>query len=128
MNDTLRPLTIERQRLDRALTEAAKRADPVSRAQIEAFENALRLRRRGSLAHGASLRGEIDELTMPEITDPGIFGTERTINLLDHVIEAVLPGLDANEDVTSIAKAMLEEEIERRRDLQARLDEEGGVE
>lgn len=128
MNDTLRPVGIERQHLDRALTEAKKRADPVSRAQIEAFENALRVRRRGSLAHGASLRGEIDHLTMPEITDPGIFGTERTMNLLDHVISAVLPRLDANEDVASIAKAMLEEEIDRRRDLQSRLESEGNLE
>lgn len=128
MNEPLRPVTIDRQRLDRALTEAAKRADPVSRSLIEAFENAVRLRRRGSLAHGASLRGEIDQLTMPEITDPGIFGNERSMNLLDHVITAILPNLDANEDVTSIAKAMLEEEIDRRRELQARIDEEGGLE
>jgi hypothetical protein len=128
MNETLRPVTIDRQRLDRALTEAAKRADPVSRAQIEAFESAIRVRRRGSLAHGASLRGDIDRLTMPEITDPGIFGNERTMSLLDHVISAVLPHLDANEDVTSIAKAMLEEEIDRRRDLQARMDDESGLE
>ncbi|MEB2847430.1 hypothetical protein GAO09_24900 [Rhizobiales bacterium RZME27] len=128
MNEPLRPVTIDRQRLDRALTEAAKRADPVSRAQIEAFENAVRVRRRGSLAHGASLRGEIDQLTMPEITDSGIFGNERSMNLLDHVITAILPNLDANEDVTSIAKAMLEEEIDRRRELQARIDEEGGPE
>jgi len=128
MNDTLRPITTERQRLDRALSEAAKRADPVSRSQIEAFESALRLRRRGSLAHGSSLRGEIDQLTMPEISDPGIFGAERTMNLLEHVINAILPDLDANEDVTSIARAMLEEEIDRRRDLQSRLESEGSIE
>jgi hypothetical protein len=127
MNEPLRPVAIDRQRLDRALSEAAKRADPVSRSQIEAFENAVRLRRRGSLAHGASLRGEIDQLTMPEITDPGIFGNERAMNLLDHVITAILPHLDANEDVTSIAKAMLKEERDRRRDLQARMDEESGL-
>jgi hypothetical protein len=65
---------------------------------------------------------------MPEITDPGIFGNERTMNLLDHVINSVLPNLDTTEDVASIAKAMLEEEIDRRRDLQARMDEEGGAE
>lgn len=128
MNETLRPVTIERQRLDKALTEAAKRADPVSRAQIEAFESALRVRRRGSLAHGASLKGEIDQLTMPEIKDSGIFGNERTMSLIDHVITAVLPRLDANEDVTSIARAMLEEEVDRRRDLQARMDEGGDIE
>lgn len=128
MNETLRPVTIERQRLDKALTEAAKRADPVSRAQIEAFESALRVRRRGSLAHGASLKGEIDQLTMPEIKDSGIFGNERTMSLIDHVITAVLPRLDANEDVTSIARVMLEEEVDRRRDLQARMDEGGDIE
>lgn len=128
MNETLRPVVIDRQRLDRALTEAGKNADPVSRAQIAAFETALRVRRRGSLSHGASLRGEIDHLTMPEISDPGIFGNERTISLLAHVIDSILPGLDTTEDVTSIAKAMLEEEIDRRRDLQVRMDEEDSAE
>jgi hypothetical protein len=127
MNDALRPVTVDRQRLDRALSDAAKRTDPVSRAQIEAFESALRVRRRGSFAHGASLHGEIERLTMPEVTDPGIFSNERTMNLLNHVITAVLPRLDANEDVTAIAKAMLEEEIDRRRELQSRIDDESGV-
>lgn len=128
MNDTLRPVTIERQRLDRALSEAAKRADPISRSQIEAFESAVRLRRGGSLAHGSSLRREIDQLIMPEISDPGIFNTERTMNLLEHVINTILPLLDTEAEVTSIARAMLEEEITRRRDLQSRLELEGSVE
>lgn len=128
MNEPLRPVTVDRQRLDRALTEAAKRADPVSRSQIEAFEKAVRLRRRGSLAHGTSLRGDIEQLTMPEISDPGIFGNERSMSLLNHVITTILPHLDSNEDVTSIAKAVLEEEIDRRRELQSRIDAESGVE
>lgn len=125
MSEVVRPITVERQRLDRALIEAGRRADPVSRAQIEAFEAALRIRRRGSLAQGSSLRGEIDRLTMPEISDPGIFVAARTMDLLDHIIGSVLPGLDTSEDVASIAKAMLEEEIDRRRDLEARLEAEG---
>jgi hypothetical protein len=116
---------VERQRLDRALIEAGKRTDAVSRAQIEAFEAMLRVRRRASLGRGASLRGEIDRLTMPEVSDPGIFTASRTMDLLHHVIQSVLPRLDANEDVASIAKAMLEEEIESRRDLEARLEEAG---
>jgi len=104
---------------------AGRRAYAVSRAQIDAFEAALRVRRRGSMAQGASLRREIDELTMPEISDPGIFNAPRTMALLDHVIDAILPSLDTSEDVASIAKAMLKEEIERRRDLEERLMAEG---
>ncbi|WP_343315008.1 hypothetical protein AAIB41_15965 [Brucella sp. BE17] len=129
MSDVIRPVPVERpgerQRLDRALTEAGRRADAVSRAQIAAFEAALRIRRRGSTAQGASLRREIDALTMPEISDPGIFNAPRTMALLDHVIEEILPSLDTSEDVTSIAMAMLKEEIERRRDLEERLIAEG---
>lgn len=128
MSEPLRPVAVDRQRLDQALTEAAKRADPVSRSQIEAFEKAVRVRRRGSLAHGLSLRGEIEQLTMPAISDPSIFGNERSMSLLNHVIKTILPHLDSNEDVTSIAKAILEEEIDRRRELQARLEAEGDVE
>lgn len=129
VSEVIRPLPVERpgerQRLDRALAEAGRRADAVSRAQIEAFEAALRIRRRGSSAQGASLRREIDELTMPEISDPGIFNAPRTMALLDHVIDAILPSLDTSEDVASIAKAMLKEEIDRRRDLEERLMAEG---
>ncbi len=129
MSEVIRPLPVERpgerQRLDRALAEAGRRADAVSRAQIEAFEAALRIRRRGSSAQGASLRREIDELTMPEISDPGIFNAPRSVSLLDHVIDAILPSLDTSEDVASIAKAMLKEEIDRRRDFEERLMAEG---
>jgi len=129
VSEVIRPLPVERpgerQRLDRALAEAGRRADAVSRAQIEAFEAALRIRRRGSTSQGASLRREIDELTMPEISDPGIFNAPRTMALLDHVIDAILPSLDTSEDVASIAKAMLREEIDRRRDLEERLMAEG---
>lgn len=127
MNDAVRPVAVERQRLDKALIEAGRRADPISRAQIEAFEAALRVRRRGSLAQGASLRREIDHLTMPEISDSGIFSAPRTMALLDHVIDSILPYLDTGEDVTSIAKAMLEEEIQSRRDLEERIEAAGGI-
>ena len=127
MSDSLRPLAVDRRRLDAVPAKAATRTEPVGRSQIEAFENAMRVRLRSSLAHGTSLRGVVDQLIIPRIADPGIFGNERAIQLLEHVITAILPTLDANEDVTFIAKAMLEEEIARRHDLQACIDEEGGL-
>lgn len=117
---------IERHRLDNALVTAGQSADAATRAQIAAFEAILRHRRRGTSARGKSLREEIELLTMPEITDPGIFMAGRMTDLLAHVITDILPNLDMTDDVLSITSAMLQEEIESQRDIQDRITGEGG--
>lgn len=114
---------IDRHRLDTALVNAGQSADPVTRAQIAAFEAILRGRRRTTKGH--SLRDEIEALTMPEISDPGIFASGRMTDLLAHVISEILPRLDMTEDVLAITQAMLEEEIASQRDIQDRLGDGG---
>ena len=118
MSDVTGP--IERQRLDRAL-ESGRTADPATRAQIEAFEAMLRGRGRKSPPRRGSLSEEIDRLVMPEIDDPVIFNAGRSLDLLGHVIDTILPGLGADDDVAMIAEAVLTEEVDRRREIEERL-------
>lgn len=117
MSEITRP--IERQRLDRALVDASRKADPATRLQIETFEIMLR-GRRGTLRQ-TSLREEIELLVMPEIGDSGIFGAARSLDLLGYVVDVILPQFDADEEVSAIAGAVLEEEIERRQMIEERL-------
>jgi hypothetical protein len=119
MSDIARP--IERQRLDRALVDAGRKADPATRVQIEAFEVMLRGRR--APARQTSLREEIEQLVMPEIVDPGIFNAGRSLDLLAHVVDVVLPRLGADEEISALAGAVLEEEIARRREIEERMKE-----
>jgi hypothetical protein len=108
-----------RQRLDRALVEAARDPNPATRAQVQAFEGMLRGRRRPAAA-GASLRDEIDRVAMPEIDDPAIFRGARTRELLEYVLAEVLPRLDAQDEVVAIADGLLREEIARQEEIEAR--------
>lgn len=117
---------VERHRLDSALVTAGQSADAVTRAQIAAFDNILRQRRRKT-AQGSSLRDEIESLTMPEISDPGIFAAGRMTDLLAHVITEILPQLEMSEDVQAITQAMLQEEIDSQRDIRERISDEGGA-
>lgn len=113
----------DRHRLDTALVTAGQSADAATRTQIAAFESILRNSRRGKAAGRNSLRDEIERLTMPEISDPGIFAAGRMSDLLSHVIEEILPHLDMPEDVLDITEAMLREEIDSQREIQDRIGE-----
>lgn len=115
----------DRHRLDTALVTAGQSADAATRAQIAAFESILRNSRRGKAAGRNSLRDEIERLTMPEISDPGIFAAGRMNDLLSHVIEEILPHLDMPDDLLGITEAMLREEIESQNEIQDRIGEGG---
>lgn len=112
-----------RQRLDRALVEATRDAGAVTRAQVEAFEAMLRARRRAN-ARAGSLQDEIDQIAMPEIADSGIFRAGRPREILQYVLQQVLPRLDAEDEVLAIAQTLLGEEISRQEDIEARRSED----
>lgn len=116
---------IEGQRLDAALQEVARRAvDPATRAQVVAFEAILRTRYRGrgrGLGDARSLREEILDYAMPRVADSGVFQSARYLDILDHVLSDVLPGLDVDDEVKAIAAMIIEEEADSHRDLQDRI-------
>jgi hypothetical protein len=109
-----------RQRLDRALVEAARDSSAATRAQVQAFEGMLRATRRRPTDGGASLRDEIERIAMPEIDDPGIFRAGRPHELLEYVLAKVLPQLDAQDEVVAIAETLLREEIARQDEIEER--------
>jgi hypothetical protein len=114
---------IDRQRLDVALAETARAAtDPATRAQIAAFESLLRTRYRGSrqLAFD-SVRREIDDFVMPHIGNSAIFTSARYVEILGDVIERILPSMGESDEISGIAVGVIEEEIERHREVQDRI-------
>jgi hypothetical protein len=114
---------IDPQRLDLVLAETARTApDPATRAQIEAFESLLRTRYRDSRQLPFdSVREEIVDFIMPRIGNPAIFSSARYLELLGEVIEHILPSLGENDEISAIATRVVEEEIERHREVQDRI-------
>lgn len=115
----------DQQRIERTISDAGRRARDVDPSLADAFEAALRTHRRRAPSKNASLLDEIGRLETPDISSGNIFSTARSLDLLDYVIATVLPRLDVGEEVVSVARAMLEEEVARRYDVAARMDAEG---
>jgi len=114
---------IDRQRLDVVLAETARTApDPTTRAQIEAFESLLRTRYKDSRRLPFdSVREEISDFIMPRIGNPGIFNSARYMEILGDVIAHILPSMGESDEISGIAINVIEEEIERHREVQDRI-------
>jgi hypothetical protein len=114
---------IDRQRLDVVLAEAARATtDPTTRAQIEAFESLIRTRYRDARQLPFdSVRDEIADFIMPRIGNSTIFRSDRYMEILGRVAEETLPLLGESDEISAIAIAVIEEEMERHRELQDRI-------
>jgi hypothetical protein len=112
---------IDRQRLDVVLAETARvTTDPATRAQIEAFEALIRTRHKDALPF-SSIRDEIADFVMPRIGNSRIFNSTRYMEILDRIVSHVLPSLGESDEISAIAIAVIEEEMERHRELQERI-------
>ena len=114
---------IDRQRLDLVLAETARTTtDPTTRAQVEAFAALIRTRYKHSQRQAFdSVQDEIADFIMPRIGNSGILNSARYMEILGHVVEQILPSLCGDDEIGSIARAVIEEEIERHRELQDRI-------
>ena len=56
----------------------------------------------------------------PIVSDPQILSTDRAIAILEQLLTSVLPQLKESEEFNRLAKTVLGEEIEQRRNLRAR--------
>lgn len=114
---------IDPQRLDLVLAETARTApDPTTRAQIEAFESLLRTRYRDSRQLPFdSVREEIVDFIMPRVGNPAIFNSARYLEILGDVIEHILPSMGESDEISGIATHLIEDEIERHREIQDRI-------
>jgi hypothetical protein len=67
----------------------------------------------------------IADFVMPRISDPTLFQGSRSISILERLACDILPNLEESEELRSLAGAIINDEIERHRELLARLD--GGI-
>ena len=58
---------------------------------------------------------------MPRVGNPGIFSSARYMEILGDVIEHILPSMGESDEISGIAISVIEEEIERHRELQDRI-------
>ena len=75
--------------------------------------------RKGTVGE-AILRELVTEFVRPIVSDPQILSTDRAIAILDQLLTTVLPRLKESEEFNRLAKSVLGEEIEQRRNLRAR--------
>ena len=75
--------------------------------------------RKGTVGE-AVLRELVTEFVKPIVADPQILSTDRAIAILEQLLTTVLPQLKESEEFNRLAKTVLGEEIEQRRNLRAR--------
>ncbi len=75
--------------------------------------------RKGTVGE-AVLRELVTDFVRPIVSDPQILSTDRAIAILEQLLTTVLPQLKESEEFNSLAKSVLGEEIEQRRNLRAR--------
>lgn len=75
--------------------------------------------RKGTVGE-AVLRELVTEFVKPIVSDPQILSTDRAIAILEQLLTTVLPQLKESEEFNRLAKTVLGEEIEQRRNLRAR--------
>ncbi|WP_232493543.1 hypothetical protein [Novosphingobium kaempferiae] len=113
----------ERRRIDPALAEAWRRVQPGA-DPAAAFDALVRQKRDADATVRRSLAQELDALTAPDLSDPTVFGGPRSLQLLRHVADTLLPAIDVDEETRSVTLALIREEIEARVacDLQRQID------
>lgn len=75
--------------------------------------------------HHGSLLEQIERLTLPTASDPSLYSNERSIELLQHVVDNVLPRMDTDVDIAEMAAQVLTEEITQRLEWAERHAEAG---
>lgn len=74
---------------------------------------------------GKSLDDVLAEFVMPEIPEPAIL--RRSVPILHHFIAEIVPDLEGGEPLRALARTLMEDEIERHRELLGRLQGGTGI-
>lgn len=88
----------------------SKPVDPERQADFAKAVEGSQARRQ----QGGTLREQIERLAQPAAGDPSLYADERSIGLLQHVVETVLPEMDTQAEVVEMAAQLLNEEIAQR--------------
>lgn len=95
-------------------TQGTKSADGAQKAETAEFHPS-----QGKA--GKSLDEILTEFVMPSIPEPAIL--RRSVPILQHFVTHLVPDLEGGEQLKTLAKTLMEDEIERHRDLLGRMQE-----
>ncbi len=98
-------------------------AEPVSYGDFETLIDIAG--RRASAATVRSPHQCVADFVMPRISDPTVFQGRGTISILERLAWDIIPALDENAELRSLAGAIIGDEIERHRELLMQLH--GGI-
>lgn len=94
-----------------------------SDSQVAAFEALLPLPGR----RPTSLRHDLRRLSEPEQAEAALFSGSRPTEILEDIVERILPALDLDAETKTLAMALIREEIDTRQSLdRQRVDLEEG--
>ncbi|RVC64683.1 MAG: hypothetical protein EOS65_04185 [Mesorhizobium sp.] len=115
----VRGQAINRRRMngvDKAASRAqgTKSAAGAERPQTAEFQSSRE-------AAGESLDDILVDFVMPRIPEPAIL--RRSVPILQHFVTHLVPNLEGGEQLKSLARTLMEDEIERHRDLLGRMQE-----
>ena len=116
---------IERSFLDRPESRGAEGVTGLAKGrEVDSPEFARQIaaalhERKGTVGK-AVLRELVSEFVKPIVADPQILSTDRAIAILEQLLTTILPQLKESEEFNRLAKTVLGEEIEQRRNLRAR--------
>jgi hypothetical protein len=79
--------------------------------------------RRKSTSAPRSPQQIMADFVEPRISDPTAFRGNRSLSILERLESEIIPALDESEELRSLARAIIAEEIERRRELARRLQD-----
>lgn len=96
-------------------TPAIDAVQPATSRQGARFEAVLS--KREVLAR-RSLRGDVEQSSSASGISPELFGSTRSLEILEYVLHNVLPALDAESEIKILAHDLISEEIDMRRSLE----------
>lgn len=118
---------MDNRRIDRTQLDRTDPLAPGSAAGTAAVDSpefarqvAAALHERKGTVGKAVLRELVSEFVKPIVSDPQILSSDRAIAILEQLLTTVLPQLKESEEFNHLAKTVLGEEIEQRRQLRAR--------
>jgi len=76
-------------------------------------------------AAGESLDEVLANFVMPVVPEPAIL--RRSVPILQHFVTHLVPGLEGGEQLKTLARTLMEDEIERHRELLGRMQEGIGI-
>lgn len=91
-----------------------RQGDTFTRAVSEA-------RQRGS--NRPALTERLEALARPAASDPASYANLRSIELLQHIADNVLPSLDADDEILALAEEVIGEELDWRQAWEGRMSE-----